>query len=115
MNFNLPWNKVFEPSFDQQKVGSLGEKFKMSCGGDWIVGKDFAFGLDFSASSYYSLSNVHEIREDSMPTAEWRDQYHHIMLRLLQDPTIKHTTKTRNEVAEELGIKEYEKTAKSHI
>ena len=112
MNFNLPWNNVFEPSFDAKKVGDFGIKFKMSCGGDWIVGKGFAFGLDFSATSYYSLSNVHEIREDSLPTSEWRDMYHHIMLRLLQDPTIKHTTKSRNEVAEELGIEQIKGSAK---
>ena len=94
---------IYSWEYGNEKLASFGKKLELSCGDTWIIGNGFAFELIFPADSY--LSPLAFVRECSKDTFQhWPDLWYSLQLRILKRHDTIHTTKTRDEVAEQLGI-----------
>jgi len=77
----------------------LGARNRLPCGGHWIIGGDFAFCIEYGADSYSSPFTC--VREFGARTTEkWAEMRVH----LCEIERNWHTPKTRNEVAQDLGL-----------
>lgn len=53
VDFNSPQHPDFDLIFKAKKIGDFGKRLKLSCGTNWIIGKDFIASVYFWADSYY--------------------------------------------------------------
>lgn len=85
------------------KLAAIGARNRLPCGGHWIIGagrEEFAFCIEYAADSYDRMARVIECRPDNLQ--KWHELEVH--LATMQVPLPWHTLKSRNEVAEMLGL-----------
>lgn len=86
-------------SGDNDTFAQFGARNRLPCGGFWIIGKDFAFCLNFAADNYRSPFSL--VREFGPKTTRlWPELRQH----LCDVERNWHTLKSRDTVAAELGI-----------
>lgn len=89
---------IFCDEKDNKILGDFGMGQNLPCGGTWFLGKGFAFEVSYAANTYYQLSSVSEFG----PFCDrWKELERHL---LLFQFTI-HTTKTLQEMREDLGLR----------
>jgi len=81
------------------KLAEFGIKNHLSCGGVWILGKNFAFCIEYAADSYNHMAKVREFGKSI--TRKWYKLHEH----LCSFEHTLHTLKSRDEIANNLGLK----------
>ena len=85
----------------------IGIENHLPCGGFWLIGNGFAFNLEFGAGDYENFAKIIEIRKDRMTNFDkWYEFNKHL---LKMSVKCWHTTKGRNEVANDLGLERINK------
>ena len=82
-----------------RKLADLGKRLHMPCGGQWILGKGFAFCIEFAANTYDYLQRVIEC--GPLNIKKWNE----LELHLCQVESCLHTLKSRNACAKMLGLR----------
>ncbi len=106
INYTMPNGYYYKSSIkhcffgkdSNMKLAQWGINNKLSCGGSWLLGKDFAFEICYAADSYNHMAYVKEY--NTKITKCWLE----LEIHLLKYRHTMHTTKTRNDVAINLGL-----------
>lgn len=86
---------------DSKKHGDYMKNNNFACSGDYIVGKDFVFGLGCSANDYHIFN---EVEEFTAKTCKDIGLYHEVRNIVLKYRKTIITTQTRKECGKTIGI-----------
>ena len=89
---------IFWDKGSNKKLAEFGYRNNLSCGGAWIIGKDFAFQINYAADSYNHMSSVREFN------AENTEKWHELRRYLCEVEWNLHSLKSRDNVANDLGL-----------
>lgn len=89
---------IYRDNNNNKKIADFGLRNKLPCGGAWIIGDKFAFLIEYATDNY--LSPFTSVREFNNKMIKWNE----LRIHLCSVERNLHTTKNRDDVANDLGL-----------